>query len=209
MTMAERLLDRLGDGAEDFLASYFEKYAGAYFETFGRNDPGRITSDDVIALTTLSISVGVSSNGFRPEHAIAFESRRDELADLLAQIPPELEISEVDEDQASELLAWDDSPVRRLYDFIRHNEGDRIHPGRVATYKLLARKRPALLAVRDSVVEKALDHVKPNDWWLPWWNVMQDARVRERLVTLRQPYADRASLLRIADIVVWMRERGR
>lgn len=80
---------------------------------------------------------------------------------------------------------------------------------RVATHKLLARKRPHLIPIRDSVVETAL-LPGVDEWWRPWWATLSDRP--DLVVQLEELRAaaeagDR-SLLRLADIAVWMWHRG-
>ena len=75
----------------------------------------------------------------------------------------------------------------------------------VAVYKLLARKRLALFPIRDSVVSKALGQTAKL-WWRPWWQALASAPdIVGRLAEIREVSgAGHLSLLRVADIVIWM-----
>lgn len=109
---------------------------------------------------------------------------------------------------AEEFESWlgPNSPGTELYDLLRQ----RISFPRVATHKLLARKRPLLLPIRDTVVEQALGLGDPKDeWWRPWWIALStDEALVLHLREIRQlAGAQYLSLLRIADIVIWLQNR--
>lgn len=79
----------------------------------------------------------------------------------------------------------------------------------VARHKLLARKRPHLLPIYDRVALKVLS-APERTWWEPWWKALaQNPDIVERLEELRREVdvASHLSLLRVADIVIWMRNR--
>lgn len=78
----------------------------------------------------------------------------------------------------------------------------------MATSKLLARKRPRLIPVRDSVVAGVLGMTNSTTWWRPWWEALSsDQRITDRLAAIRLDSDANVSLLRIADIVLWMKGR--
>lgn len=208
------------DDAECRLERYFglgetSPYTGAAFETYGRNDAHAITSDDVVATLLLSIQVGPlreGMSGWAPQHLLALPEVAGTATELLRQLPADVDLHELDEATARSLLAWDDgdSPGRRLYELLRRGLGVEPGPSRVAVYKLLARKRPRLFAVRDTVVEQAVGHQRPDAWWMPWWHTLQSTEgLVERLGEARAvvPEPARPSLLRVADIAIWMKDR--
>jgi hypothetical protein len=55
----QHLLSALGtEGLKDIVCKYFEpesKYAGLTFDTLGHNPPNKITPDDLLAVTLLSV----------------------------------------------------------------------------------------------------------------------------------------------------------
>jgi hypothetical protein len=192
-------------------------FDGAAFESYGTNDPLRVTPDDLIAVTMLSIQLSGTSQSLRPQHAVALEAHARDIERLLARLPNDQDLADLEEGEAEQLLAWDaaaPSPARELYELLRRGLATATNPGRVAVYKLLARKRPRLLAIRDGVVEAALEHVRPDPWWMPWWYVFERDRrsggeLRTALEAARSslPEPEHLSLLRAADVAIWMENR--
>ena len=184
------------------LRAYFASgdYTGQWFETLGgggRLQPYRITSDDLVALALLGVSV---------RHRAAKE--------LL--VVPDNGIEECLRDVGSPGIAlWDcdaerligqSGPGERLWNRIREVPGF----GDTRTNKLLARKRPELFPVWDKVIQKALNPPK-HDFWRPLRDALvEDGMHRvERLRTLRGLAGiDDVSLLRVLDVVIWMRNHG-
>jgi hypothetical protein len=193
-------------------------FDGASFESYGENHPNHITADDLVAVTMLSIPLSGTSKSLQPRHAIAIEAQAAEVERLLNQLPHDRDLADLEEGEARRLLSWDGpqpSPARELYELLRRGLGAVTNPGRVAVYKLLARKRPRLLATRDGRVEAALAHKQPDPWWMPWWYVFE--RVRQQGGELRStleaaraslPQTSHLSLLRAADVAIWMEGMG-
>ncbi len=181
-------------------------FTGAAFDTYGQNDPFAITSDDLIAVTMLSISIRERSNAaMRPSSILELEAHSDQIESLLKQLPPARELHTLN---AQEFEWWlgPNSPGTELYRLLRQ----RISIPRVARHKLLARKRPLLLPIRDTVVERALNlGNRDDDWWRPWWIALStDDALVSRLREIRQlAGTPHLSLLRVADIVIWLRNR--
>jgi hypothetical protein len=75
---------------------------------------------------------------------------------------------------------------------------------KVSTAKLLARKRPSLIPVFDRQNERRLGG--GTKWWESWWDALShNPDDVQRLRDLRaQAGTPQLSLLRVADIVVWM-----
>jgi len=72
----------------------------------------------------------------------------------------------------------------------------------VTAGKLLARKRPRLIPIYDSVVKQAMG--EPESWWRPLRAVLRDAPdVVDRVEDLR-PEAVDVSTLRLLDVAIWM-----
>jgi hypothetical protein len=179
-------------------------YTGAAFDTYSTNDPGAITSDDLIALTMLSIHIRQqSTSSLRPSSILALDSVSDRITEALRQVPADRELHTLTE---SEFQRWlgPGSPGDQLYWLLRKQASI----PRVAVYKLLARKRPSLMPIRDTVVERALGH-KADPWWRPWWETLAgDPEVVSHLGDIRRRSgAVHLSLLRVADIMLWMTHR--
>lgn len=179
-------------------------YTGAAFDTYGHNDPLRITGDDLIAVSMLSIHIRERSNAaLRPTSILALERLAGSITELLAAVPADRDLHTLSE---SEFERWlgPASAGDVLYWLLR----EQATIPRVAVYKLLARKRLALFPIRDTVVEKALRQTA-DPWWRPWWQTLATSPdVVGRLEEIRQASgASHLSLLRVADIVVWMTHR--
>ena len=68
--------------------------------------------------------------------------------------------------------------------------------------KLLARKRPRLCPISDSVVIRAVD--VPGRTWDVLRRLLQDPAARSDIEALRPPAAAAVSLLRILDVALWV-----
>lgn len=194
------LLDpRSADRAACVLQAYFEPgaYTGAHFETFaGRGDRpesvNTFTADDVVALSLLSIAL--------PGSAVLeiLEGQAATLAEGLADIPADVEL--VDLDPADLGPTW---PVRALYKQLMGIHGI----GETAATKLLARKRPHLVPILDSVVTAELTIVNGQLWQpLHEWLTADDRANDNHVRALRSKAGldNRASVLRVFDILAWM-----
>jgi hypothetical protein len=74
--------------------------------------------------------------------------------------------------------------------------------GTASATKLLARKRPRLCPISDSVVIKAVD--VPGRTWDVLRCLLQDPAARAEVEALRPATAAQASLLRILDVALWV-----
>ena len=192
------------DNPVALIKKYFgDNFSGAEFDRYGSNAKNGITSDDLIAVTMLSIPI--SSNqlrGITPKEVCALMNRSDEIGALLRRIPSGPSLEQLSGRDFDRYLA-PGSPADDLYELILGI----IPRRRVATNKLIARKRPALLPVHDTVVRGALG--KTDNFWKSWWQALHErGDIVDRLKQLRHE-ADKPhlSLLRVADIVIWMRHR--
>jgi Family of unknown function (DUF6308) len=199
--------DCFDEPAEHALRRYLEENDGAHFHEYElvSSPPDEITPGDLVAVTFLSMEIRRrTSSGITPCQAQQIEASRSRITSLLTQIPTTRELhtlSEVDYDR------WmgAGSPADLLWHHLRNDVGLRS----VATHKLLARKRPHLLPIRDSATNRAL--TKHTPWWRPWWLALSTSpSTIERLRTLREKAGSpELSLLRVADIVIWMRFKAK
>jgi len=196
------------------LSQYFgrgtrDAYTGSQFETIGGywNQPENlycITAGDLVALATLSVSVSG-----RAATEILSEPFQRQASELLCQISPTLSIIDAD---ATYQLSNPDSAASRLWRLFRpatSSDGDNVDQfGQVRTSKLLARKRPALLPVYDSVVGGVLGlRGSVGHWELMHELMTDDANALwKRAEELRDQVglADTVTPLRVVDIVLWM-----
>jgi len=210
MTFAERLHEILwADDAIDRLNAYLtgDAYAGRRFETYGafRMDPFNITGDDLVAVTTLSIEIKLNTtSGISPASALVLEDQSATINALLTRLPVHAKLHELTESEMTALLLGPDSPGMVLWEVLFETLTGAGTQKKVSTSKLLARKRPNLIPVFDRRNAKLLGGGEK--WWWSWWDAL--SRIPndvQRLRDLRaQAGALHLSLLRVADIVVWM-----
>ena len=146
------------------------------------------TSDDVVAVSFLSVVVP-------PEAAIRLlQTESADFSALLEELGP-------DRDLVSESTGWADDWVGwRLLQKLRDLPG----VGPTTASKLLARKRPRLRPIYDSVVAEVIGS---ENVWQPLREELQsDPRLHQRLLDLRLAagLGDSVSALRIFDVLAWM-----
>lgn len=179
------------DQALRYLQTYYGRpYTGSFFDGWAQsaNDPDRITADDLIAVSFLSVVV--------PPMAARelLDTRADEFGKLLEAVGPDRDLADqtepIDEDQ----------PASHLYAAVRGLHG----VGRTIGSKLLARKRPRLIPIYDSVVARvcSVGHYH----WEPLRNALYEDDLQQRLVELHRSagLGPEVSALRVLDVVAWM-----
>ncbi|MGH9110024.1 MAG: DUF6308 family protein [Acidimicrobiales bacterium] len=175
-------------------------YAGRHFNSFARSEseanPNRFTPGDILAVQCLSVTVPI-------EVAIDLVEGQlgDDIAELLVHVPREHDLGS---DRAAEALKTG-GEATRAWNLLTKQKG----VAAVTAGKLLARKRPRLIPVWDTVVHCAVGAPKAGEVWL-WLNaVFCSIDIQNQLKTLHATAAlpDEVSLLRTFDVVVWMRHR--
>lgn len=224
--------------AVDHLTTYFSrvkksgipKYTGAEYNSIGKHaaaaSPDVFTSDDIVAVGTLSVSIrqehivqllGAASTPDGQAAVAQWRGRSKvpsakkvpidvvEVSRLFAELPTDVDLAEATDGhlETADLL-WKE--VRRK------------HMGPTRVSKLLARKRPRLLPVIDSAVCAQLGHRRRADFNASLRTVLRDedlnlpehlGKLRSKAVELSggdQRIAD-LSDLRVFDIVLWMEEK--
>lgn len=200
MDIATRIQDHIdADTAAAHLQRYLTPgaFSGAHFETIG--GPGdtegvadRFTAADLVAVTMLNVRVP----GWAAIRLLKLEDER--FNGLLAAVPHQ---------PLHEVAKEDLQPLWDLQDELDQLDGI----GHVTRSKLLARKRPHLVPIRDQHVLTALTGRDYGPLTLPLRDALhQDSAIVERLQELRDDVegAQQLSLLRVLDIVVWMDAHG-
>jgi len=153
-------------------------------------------AEDLIAVSMLAVAV-VGNAALE-----ILEVRRPRLSELLRPIPADVALADLD---AGDLGA--DWPVRTLYRELLTVRD----VGETTATKLLARKRPHLIPILDSVVATELGIVKGN-FWLPLhaWLVADERANHHHLEYLRSlaGLGDDISALRVFDVLAWMTGKG-
>lgn len=189
------------------LQAYFEpgRYTGQWFETFaGRGDRAetrdRITVEDLYAVEALNVKVP-----FRVGRELLDGQLGDDISGHLREIPVDADLGT---DGAAELVA-DDSRASQAWQLLR-TRGDRNETtgvGWVIAGKLLARKRPKLIPIYDSIV--SCQFGAPKRVWLKLHDRLaaNNCELRSALTDVRATAGveDEVSVLRVLDVVLWMR----
>lgn len=180
------------DGTELVTRYYTSgKYAGALFDEFGHNPRDTFTSDDLLATGLLSVPFGP-----RAVRGILLD------ADRLAAVGGHLRQIPTDVPLWSEIHVGPGSPAASLWSVLREVKS----VGRVRTSKLLARKRPHLLPILDSVIRQYLALDREDDAWQVLQLALRDDDLRGRIDDLRREVVShQPSTLRCLDVLVWMR----
>lgn len=182
-------------------ASDSRAYAGRRFEFLGASSPqhddeNRFTFADLLAVQCLSVTVPIE---------VALDLLEGDLGRqaciLLSKIPADVKLgtanaSSLVEDGREADQAWHLLEAQR-------------DVGWVTAGKLLARKRPHLIPVWDRVVRCALGRPDQAWTWLDTLLRAEEAVIPRRLEDLRRQAELPAgvSLLRVLDVVIWMRHR--
>lgn len=180
------------DGAKHFTGAYFDRFAG------GGDRPevaDQFTADDLVAVSMLSVDVG-------GEAALRLlVTQRDRFNGLLAAIPRDEHLAELSSDEVGP--GWS---VRAAEHALRGIPGI----GRTTASKLLARKRPHLVPIFDSVVERELS-LHNQQLWAPLhaWLTADGGMNQKRLQDLheRAGLDAQVSTLRVFDVLTWMTGR--
>jgi Family of unknown function (DUF6308) len=154
------------------------------FTDLGRNPPWEITPDDLLAVSLLDIA-------WRPQAVrTLLGSHRRQFGQMLTDLPQETDL-------------WDASDatlrhIDHLWDALTAIDGI----GGASASKLLARKRPRLCPISDSVVIRAVD-VRGRTWDV-LRDLLRDPTARADVEALRPASAAAASTLRILDVALWV-----
>lgn len=188
--LQDRVLSFVGEPAKPLVAQFFDidgPFAATTFDTLPDNDRDRFTTTDLVAVTLLDVALPP------PSVRSLLETDADKFNDLLAAVPGNVDLWDVsDEDLAnSEALYW---ALRKLPKV-----------GRTRASKLMARKRPRLIPVVDSVIIAALK--LGDDSWVALRACLGDPAVRNSVEASRPDNApaEFISTLRLLDAAVWMR----
>ena len=182
----------IGHHSMPLVAAFFDpenRFAGATFDTLEPNEPDSFNASDVLATSLLDVP-------FLPRAVRRIlESERTEFEKLLAEVPSDLPLWLAND----ELL----KPAYALWAKLRTLDG--VGPTRAS--KLMARKRPMLLPVMDSVVRTGLGISPQEDSWV----LLRDALTADGAALVAEIESlrpvdldDRVSTLRILDAALWM-----
>jgi hypothetical protein len=168
------------------VAAYFTdpSFAGMTFSDLGVNPPCEIVADDLLAVSLLDIT-------WRPQVVrVLLITRKQELSEMLADIPDTVDLWDACQDVMT--------GINVIWDTLTSIEGI----GTASTTKLLARKRPRLCPIGDTLTKRAID--VPGRTWDTLRYLLKDPQARAAVEALRPAEAAGASLLRILDVALWV-----
>ncbi len=197
------------DKAAEFVRRYYQPTAGnttprtgTRFDDWagGGDHPDcahRITADDLVAVSFLSVDIkGRAAIGLLEKHA-------DEITKLLRQLPVDVDLWDADVD----VLNAPGNPAGDLWHLLRGRTHGRWGIGPTRASKIMARKRPRLIPIYDSVVHPLMGLKDSGGQWTAWYAALTDGtNLPGRLEEIREA-ADapkHISGLRVMDIVLWM-----
>lgn len=205
-----------GEFAVASLREYKKNFTGHYFDkiaALSNAEPFQFTWSDVAAVNGLSVSVDASTAWNIVDEQGKLTERVNA---LLREIDPTLQLREAS--------PRDLEPAYELWRLLQSQKG--LKGDGVILSKLLAAKRPHLLPIRDLYVSNALfcqtkldRHGAPKfdskfDDWEAWRQQLSDdadgahLSLSANIASADAEYSPAISVLRIIDIVVWMRHKG-
>lgn len=199
----EFIVQTRDDEAASLLERYYAvsdggtpSYTGSRFETVAalNSDPNTIAPADLVAVSMLSVNVPAQA----AIRLLGPDAAR--ISELLSQIGESVDIVDIE----SEALCAN-SPAGELWNVLRRGR-DGLGP--TTTSKLMAAKRPRLLPIWDTFVERAtgLDTV---DYWAKFRSVLtaDEKRIWKWLGDIQSPASNvpkSVTKLRILDVLLWM-----
>lgn len=174
-----------GKGAELVRDYYNERgpFAGRLFDELPNNDPSKFTPEDLVAASLLDVR-------FDPRAVRALLVEPSAINELVRRLGPDRALWEVD----------DLSAANELWTELRQ-----VPIGPTRTSKLLARKRPEMLPILDSVISKHLHLDGAEDRWDLLREALADDDLREAIEAMAPEDVKAPSTLRLLDVATWMR----
>jgi len=179
-----------------YLRDYYSpQNPSAYFESVDadNNLRDKITGSDLFAVVMLETPIDAQAGlGILVTEAA-------EITQLLRSIPSE-PLHTLSPEEFDEHLG-PDSAAAHLWSILVRQEGI----GEIEASKILARKRPHLLPLYDSVVKRVINQQPGDNAWQLWWEALTvDDYLESRAETLRRAI-DRPELstLRLLDVLLW------
>ncbi|MFD1213554.1 DUF6308 family protein [Arthrobacter sp. GCM10027362] len=194
--LVRRYYGTLEDGGRPYTGARFDDFAGGGAHAAVAN---RITADDLVAVSCLSVHVPARA-------AVAIlDAKAEEIAKLLAEIPADKELADVT-DAGFEVLLGPGSPAWQLWDLLKNKGGAKWGIGSTIASKIMARKRPHLIPIWDSVVAGVVGRPDAGGQWAAWHAVVAgNPALRRNLAVIRDKAGvEDLALLRVMDVVLWM-----
>lgn len=177
--------------ADKLVAAFFDPaapFSGDLFDTLPDNPRDRFSPSDLLAQTLLDVS-------HKP--LAVRELLNGDFSGDLADLRDDIDLWQATH---SEL-----APAYRLWENLVALPG----VGPTKASKLLARKRPRLIPIIDSVVRRSYGLTAHDDSWTSLRAALADRQLRDQIEVMRPPgLASTATSLRLLDVAAWMRGSG-
>jgi hypothetical protein len=187
--LGARIIEVIAKPADQLLAAFFDAggpFAGRTFDDLQQNPRNEFCAADLLAASLLDVR-------FEPRAVRALlETKSLVLSHDLADIPHDVPLWAATD--------GDLRPAYSLWETVTQLPG----VGPTKTSKLLARKRPHLIPIVDSVIRRGLP--LGSDSWRSLRLALQDEQIRSSIENIRPPRVDwTVSTLRLLDAATWMR----
>lgn len=212
MTLPEILTEVNEEKAASLLAAYYRTltngrlaYTGSYFNSWAgggdtNDNADTITANDLIAVSFLSVKIpGEAAIGILDTH-------NEKISGLLGRIPADRDLADVSPDEFAEMYGKNSAAVK-LWRLLRGSDTGRWGVGPTKASKIMARKRPRLIPIYDSVVAPLMGLKDSDNQWKAWHAAfLEDPGLSERLRRMKAMSGIEESIsnLRVMDIVLWM-----
>lgn len=187
--LGAKIAEVVAKPADKLLVAYFNpegRFAGTTFDDLPGNPRDEFSPSDLVAASLLDVR-------FKPQAVRALLCDQAHFySKCLAPIPDNRDLWKASADELALANAlWEQ--VIKLPDI-----------GETRTSKLLARKRPRLIPIVDSVIRAALP--LGNNTWESLRSALQDEELRRSIEAIRpRQLAPTTSILRLLDAATWMR----
>lgn len=169
-------------------------FTGSHFDYLPDAATDTVTADDIVAVACLSIHVPAAAS------VQILGRQRVEITSLLSDIST-LNLEDISFVE-HEIYLGEATPAFKLWRLLRDHPG----VGQTTASKIMARKRPGLIPIYDSVVGRATGFPNADGNWRAWHEALSsNGSLTDSLRLLRKSAGlDGISLLRILDVVLWM-----
>lgn len=186
----DRILDIVSKHGQEFVGAYYDEnngFAGDMFDSLGENPSDRFTSDDLVAASLLDVRFGPAAI-----RDLLVNRRANHLLEAVPNGPDKnLWNTELHPDSG----AW------KLWEHLVKIE----YIGPTRASKLMARKRPHLMPILDSVIVDNLG-LGRRAQWETLAAALDDDETRIAIDRLQEAVTgSKPSTLRLLDVATWMR----
>lgn len=188
------------ESAATSVCRHLESIGGAFDLLGASTDANHLDATDLISVSAMGTPVPVAASLW-----LLSDEGQWLATEILSRIPVDADLSSCDPGVVHDLAA--------LYHLLRRTESQIGDPstrssnamGQATATRVMARKRPRLVPVSDSMIRGILGYRKDDDWWRRWRleldnELMTAAAHIRRLAAIDDPRAEQLSDLRVLDI---------